>query len=197
MSKTFNSWIQTASGKKFHLLEPATQEVSIQDIAESLSKLCRFSGHTQYFYSVAQHSCFVMSLLPIAAQPYGLLHDAHEAYTGDLTNPVRNLVTAKAGYDVWKDVTHNIEKTVHEAFGLAWPPHPTLAKLVIEADRIALATERRDVMADGPLWEVPLPAADKKVLRPWSWAESHHQFLECFQKVCKTRPEMMRAIKGE
>ena len=197
MSNIIRPWVQTASGGKFHLQDPSPAEVCIRDIAEALAKTCRFNGHTQYFYSVAQHSCFVMELLPLAAQPYGLLHDAHEAYTGDLTTPMRNWLTMKAGYDLWKTLTEDIEKTIHETFGLTWPPHPTLAKLVEEADRVALATERRDVMADGPLWDVALPAPDKSVLRPWTWVEAHHNFIDRFQQACKTRPEMMNAIQNQ
>ncbi len=191
MSKIIRPWVQTASGGRFNLIDPSPAEVCIRDIAEALAKTCRFNGHTQYFYSVAQHSCLVMELITsIEAWPYGLLHDAHEAYTGDLTTPVRNLLIQEAGYDIWDEINKDIERVIHEAFGLKWPPHPTLAKLVKEADMVALATEKRDVLTDGPLWEVRLPQADKSFLRPWTWVEAHHNFIDRFQQVCKVHPQM-------
>lgn len=193
MSEILRPWVQTASGGRFNLYRPSPKEVCIRDIAEALAKTCRFNGHTQYFYSVAQHSCLVTDLITsVDALPYGLLHDAHEAYTGDLTTPVRNLLSMEAGYDIWEKINADINRVIHEAFGLKWPPHPTLAKLVKEADLVALATEKRDVMTDGPLWEVRLPQPDKGFLRPWSWVEAHHNFIKRFYKLGKTRPEMLR-----
>ncbi|MCB9990703.1 MAG: phosphohydrolase [Rhodospirillales bacterium] len=191
MSEILRPWVQTASGGRFDLIDPRASQVCIRDIAEALAKTCRFNGHTQYFYSVAQHSCLVMELLTsVDALPYGLLHDAHEAYMGDLTTPVRNLLAKEAGYDIWSEINQDIERVIHEAFGLKWPPHPTLAKLVKEADLVALATEKRDVMADGPLWEIRLPQPDTSLLRPWSWVEAHHNFIDRFQQVCKVHPSM-------
>jgi hypothetical protein len=52
------NWIQTASGIKFYPLAPHPEDVTIEDIAHALSKMCRFNGHnghTSAFYSVAQH----------------------------------------------------------------------------------------------------------------------------------------------
>lgn len=83
-------WIQTYSGKKFDFLNPTEASFDLQDIAHSLSCLCRFNGHTQRFYSVAEH-CVVMSGLvsPEAAQG-ALMHDAAEAYIGDISTPLKN-----------------------------------------------------------------------------------------------------------
>lgn len=197
MSKIIRPWVQTASGGKFHLHDPSPEEVCLRDIAESLAKACRFNGHTQFFYSVAQHSCLVMDLLTsVEALPYGLLHDAHEAYTGDLITPMRHVLTMQAGYDVWEEITKDIDRAIHEAFGLKWPPHPTLLKLVEEADRQALATEKRDLMGKGPSWGIRLPRPSQSLIRPWTWPEAHHQFIERFHEISKKHPEMTRALKN-
>ena len=45
--------IRTYTGRYFDILNPQAKDVSIIDIA--LSQLCRFTGHTEEFYSVAQH----------------------------------------------------------------------------------------------------------------------------------------------
>jgi hypothetical protein len=195
MKKTNRPWMQTASGGKFHLSKSEPAEVDIKDIAEALAKISRFNGHTQNFYSIAQHSCLVMDVLPLAAKPYGLMQDAHKAFTGEMMRPVRAALAQEAGYDIWARVCLDVQKAVHESVGLTWPPHPTLAKLVEEADRKILATERRDILADGPSWQMSLPAPDKQVIRAWTWVESHHNFLERFRQVCKYRPDIVLALK--
>lgn len=196
MKKTNRPWMQTANGGVVHLSKPEPAEIDIKDIAEALAKISRFNGHTQKFYSVAQHSCLVADILPLAAKPYGLLQDAHKAYAGELITPMRALLIAEAGYDIWARLCDDIQKAVHQSVGLTWPPHPTLAKLVQEADRIILATERRDILADGPSWQMPLPAPDKQVIRPWTWVESHHNFTERFRNALKFRPDMALALKS-
>lgn len=197
MKKTTRPWMQTANGGKFHLINPEPAAVDIKDIAEALAKMSRFGGHTQnFFYSVAQHNCLVMDLLPVSAKPYGLLHDAYAAYTGELIIPVQSMLHNRAGYDIWSEVTAPIQRAVHEALGLQYPPHSALQKMVYDADKILLATERRDVLADGPGWEIPMPAPDKHVIRPWTWVESHHNFMERFRTLTKMRPEMAMALKS-
>lgn len=197
MNKNYRPWMQTANGGKFHLINPDAAEINIKDIAEALAKTSRFGGHTQnYFYSVAQHNCLLMDMLPLSAKPYGLLHDAHIAYTGELITPVQNMLHVRAGYDIWSEVTATIQRTIHEAFGLQWPPHSVLQQMVYEGDKIMLATERRDLLANGPSWEIPLPAPDKLAIRPWSWVEAHSNFMQRFQEIVKLRPEMTLAMNS-
>ncbi len=117
-------------------------------------------------------------------------------YTGELIIPVRRMLDARAGFEIWTELTNGIQSVIHEALGLQWPPHSALQKMVHDADKIMLATERRDILADGPGWEIPMPAPDKQVIRPWTWVESHHNFMERFSTICKMRPEMAAALKS-
>jgi len=84
--------ILTHSGYWFDLEHPETSYISIDDIAHGLSNACRFAGQCFHFYSVAQH-CVNVSYavdderLALAA----LLHDASEAYTGDMSSPLKSL----------------------------------------------------------------------------------------------------------
>jgi hypothetical protein len=78
------SWIQTVSGRQFWPLAPKAEDVDIGDIAHALAMKCRYSGHTQKFYSVAEHSVHIsLALLRDGWNPttalWGLLHDAAEA----------------------------------------------------------------------------------------------------------------------
>ena len=103
--------IDTSLGKPFDLLNPEENEYHIQDIATGLSNTCRFNGQLPCFYSVAQHSvlvameaqriisfdraCFTTAQAFIAVRLIGLLHDAHEAYLGDIPRPHKGLFKIK------------------------------------------------------------------------------------------------------
>ena len=88
------SWIQTLDGGAFYVLQPDVNLINVDTIATCLSKTCRFKGHCRGFYSVAQHSLLVESLVktPELKLP-ALLHDAHEVYSGfgDVASPIKKL----------------------------------------------------------------------------------------------------------
>jgi hypothetical protein len=87
-----HAYITTFTGARFSYRNPGP--FLLRDIAHSLSYTARFRGHTGFFYSVAQHSLMVADLMRYdgyspAAQAAGLLHDAHEAYVGDIPTPLK------------------------------------------------------------------------------------------------------------
>jgi uncharacterized protein len=89
--------IEMHSGTFFDLLVPDSDQVDIKDIAHHMAQTCRFNGATSRFYSVAEHSYRVAAVLERSGQPLhvvfaGLMHDAHEAYTGDLTTPFKKML---------------------------------------------------------------------------------------------------------
>lgn len=85
----------TFSGAEFDPYEPTADVIDIRDIAAALSNINRFIGHTEYPYSVAQHSVLVARMVPapVLTPPTltlaALLHDAHEAYLGDMSAPLK------------------------------------------------------------------------------------------------------------
>ncbi len=82
--------IRTYSGRLVDPFCMGTLDINIIDIAHSLSQLCRFTGHTRRFYSVADHCLLVSSMLPTPKLMLaGLLHDASEAYFGDMSGPIK------------------------------------------------------------------------------------------------------------
>lgn len=84
----------SVSGKQINVCNPDLDNIDIEDIANALSKICRFGGHINEFYSVAQHSVMVQKMLrkcPLDIQRHGLLHDAEEAYLCDLPSPIKYL----------------------------------------------------------------------------------------------------------
>src|SRR4051794_36829357 len=75
-------------------------QILITDIFHSLAMQCRYNGHTAYFYSVAQH-CWLLSLVvPAHLQRVALLHDAAEAYIGDIVAPLKDEMP---GFRVWDE----------------------------------------------------------------------------------------------
>lgn len=134
------TWIITRSGKRFDLLEPTAAMIDPADIAWSLSMQCRFNGHAKAYYSVAQHCLVVAELVPAQYQLEALLHDATEAYVGDLVSPLKQALPEY----------RQIEMHVWHAICFRFDIDPVLPPCVHDADLIALATERRDLMATHP-----------------------------------------------
>jgi len=79
----------TFTGQRFYPFDPRPDEIYIKDIAHHLSLICRFGGATPWFYSVAEHSLWVSKLSAPPDRLWGLLHDAAEAYLGDIIRPVK------------------------------------------------------------------------------------------------------------
>jgi hypothetical protein len=107
--------LTTFTGKKFHPFNPSLEEICIEDIAHSLSQVCRYSGNTPVFYSVAEHCVKVASLLPPCLKLEGLLHDASEAYISDLPKPV------KVHLPEYVEIEKGIEEMVSVKFNLEYP----------------------------------------------------------------------------
>lgn len=85
-------FVETRSGKKVNVQNPASDQFDIKDIAYALSNTCRFNGHCAGFYSVAEHSVAVALRLPHELRLAGLLHDATEAYLGDIPSPIKQFL---------------------------------------------------------------------------------------------------------
>jgi len=168
--------IATISGRVVDLAAPTPDMIDIEDIAHALSLLCRYNGHVEYHYSVAQHSCLVHDW--IAERRFGpetcfvgLMHDATEAYVGDMATPLKAMMGA---YCI---IEARIAKAIAGKVGLRYPKGATVSI----ADRVAYAWERRDVAHVPGIWDVPadivLPA--QKII-PWPAAQAKAEFLERF-----------------
>ena len=82
--------ITTWGGHLFDLSDPKPEMIDIEDIAKALSCICRYTGHCNDFYSVAQHSILMANLSEFDS--FGtplqrLLHDSAEAYIQDIPRP--------------------------------------------------------------------------------------------------------------
>lgn len=163
--------IVTFSGKSFDLLRPEPHMVDIIDIAEALSKLCRFTGHTRTHYSVAQHCVLVSQFVHEPYKLAGLLHDAAEAYVGDMNHPLKHSGYVR-GYD---EIEAGVSRAIFKRFGASYPI-PEVIKVI---DRRMAYTEMKWVMPTCPRPELVLPL----VITPWDAEEARNQFLNRFDAL--------------
>jgi len=160
------TWIETFTGKRVNPIHLDEELIDIVDIAHSLSLQCRFIGHCLVFYSIAEHSILVADLVSkgldwadghspednrtcLAA----LLHDAAEAYVGDIARPIKHDNAFKYAREIEQQILGKI-MLKYNCTGADW-------QLIKKADNIMLATEAKYNMADsGKGWYLPEAALD-------------------------------------
>lgn len=142
-----STWTMTQSGRRFTPADPLPDDVDIEDIAHALAHVCRYGGHVRRFYSVAEHSVLVSRAVGArdpALALAALLHDAAEAYLGDVPRPI------KTGLDMagWHAAERRLEDAIGVRFGVVLRPmHP----LVREIDDRILLDEWAELMPPTPL----------------------------------------------
>ncbi len=176
--------IQTFTGRAYWPLSPWPEDVDIEDIAHALSMVCRFNGHCREFYSVAQHSVLVSQNVPARLALAGLLHDAAEAYLGDIVKPLKGKTRIGAltfsGHE-----TMNLHAISTAIIGPDHDFHEFLSDEVRTADLRALATEKRDLMRATEIeWTClkgidPFPAT----IQPWMPGKAKARFLETYNSL--------------
>lgn len=153
-----DSWTLTFSGKHLTYLNPEVGEICLVDIAKHLSQICRFTGATSQFYSVAQHSIFVAQLVKQELDDAGaektaaywnqvlaaILHDAEETYVQDLASPIKYCMGGR-----YRLIARGIQRKVFENFGIDWGYHNVIVKA---ADDKAVVIERFYLMPEHPDW---------------------------------------------
>ena len=160
--------IETYTGGRFSPFDPRPADVRLADIAAGLAHTCRYGGHCRQFYSVAQHSLYVSREFDDPRlQLVGLLHDAGEAYLGDIPRPV------KAEFDRLEATEAEIREAVWAAFGVD-PPTASEWERVMAADDRLLAYEADRLLADGS-WAPAAPDLGYD-LRPLSAGEVRDRF---------------------
>lgn len=167
-SNRYGDWIQLHSGKPFFPLDPRPEEIDIDDIAWSLAHQCRYNGHTNRFYSVAEHCVHISFAVPLEQALWGLLHDASEAYLSDLPRPLKPFIP---DYKVCED---RLMRCVAELFSLPWP-EPAIVK---ELDTRILHNERAALMTPSALeWNIPGGSVPGIEIHGWQPKEAYTHFI--------------------
>lgn len=140
MTKKHNPYIMMHSTRKFYFEKTGAEmqgQFDWRDIMRGLSNIARFSG--QISYTVLQHSICVSKTLPEELQLEGLLHDAHEAYLGDIVSPLKSLLPD------YQKIENRINSELR-----TWASLPKkLSAEVKRADRIMLQVEAEYYLGKG------------------------------------------------
>lgn len=166
--------MQTNSGLMVDLSRISEEDVRLEDVAHALSQIIRFTGHANRPYTVAQHSMLVADLCPEEHRLWGLLHDAAEAYVGDVSTPLKSMLPD------YREIEERVQRIIAGRFGLCWPiPQP-----VKDADREALMIERADLFDKHLPWPGEFPPSSfrtiKNVLNPES---AKWLFIEMYKEL--------------
>jgi uncharacterized protein len=176
--------VTTWQGREIDLLSPVGWRINIRDIARGLACTNRFNGQTVAGpYSVAQHCCVVVKIIQQKSTDaelalLALLHDAHEAYTGDIARPMQKaLDSRKLPY-----VQNQLDVVLLQALGIEHTIAGKHYAIIHEADHIARATEWRDLMATPVPLGMSQPANFE--IKAWpTWHKAEDEFLKLYEKL--------------
>ena len=177
------SFTISRSGERVQLTRP-NLNYNIDDIAHSLAHQNRYNGHTVVPYSVAQHCC--LGAQYVKHKGFGprsvlraLLHDAAEAYMGDIISPVKSMMPPallEAERRLMMDIF------VWAASGLPLEDEPLTDKMMDEIDQALFLSERRALFPPGTDWgddDVPPPMTFR--IEAWSPMVAKSEFLKIFR----------------
>jgi uncharacterized protein len=127
--------LRLQSGVFFEPFNPDFALIDIRDITCGLSHINRYQGQTLFHYSVAQHSLLVSKQVSKKNKLYALLHDASEAYLGDVIGPFKEMPE----FDFFLKAEKVLQDMIYRRFGL----EPTIPDEVLRVDIDIRANEIR------------------------------------------------------
>ena len=194
------TWMLTATGATVDLRWMRGEDISLLDIAHHLAQINRYTGAASRPYSVAEHSVLVVELLERAGYSNpsvlqaALMHDAHEAYTTDLSTPMKQVLG-----DAWSREEARIQYAVMRRFHLA-TTFGAWRGVIHSADMTALATERAALLPPGgPVWPVmathpPAEWVDFASRAQFTWLDWRQAFLDRFAELQFARDGIREAM---
>lgn len=179
MTERFGDWQTMASGRTVWPLDPRPEEIDIEDIAHHLARINRWGGATRDPYSVAQHSVMLALYFELGDQrpltKWALLHDAAEAYLGDVVRPLKPFIPAYRRFEA------QLERVIWTKFGLIGE----LPEAVKAADTAILGDERDQLFKTNAHARLKRPGETGlgTKLCPWSPSRAEEAFLTAFRIV--------------
>jgi hypothetical protein len=151
-------WMQTFTGRQFYPLDPRPEDIDIIDIAHALSMQCRYNGHVQRFMSVAEHCVLMSRVVAPEHALWALLHDATEAYVGDMIRPL------KLHMPEYRAVEDRVMLAIAAAFDIDpdMPPEVKIAdsRILLDERAALLGTPPGNWNVDGEPFGIEIPAWD-------------------------------------
>lgn len=183
--------MQTFTGRAFRFDAPYDLEIDIKDIARPLSRLPRFNGHTNSLLSVAEHSMAVHWLVKKynpdnhLLQMHALMHDAHEAFFGDIISPLKRYLR-----DCWEVDINEMQATtqtnIMAALGVQLLSNVYDFEAITQAD-LACTKCERDIYMKSPLaWDldhVTYPPDLPRIYSRLSPNEAFGLFMDTFHEL--------------
>ncbi len=154
---SFEPWLLTRNGNAVNFANPNPDAIDLHDIAYHLARQRRFNGATEANCSVALHSVIASYLVPPCYEKEAFLHDAAEAYIGDIPGPLKWMI-----HDAIAPIENNILQVIFDKFGLRKIYRGRAA--VLAADLACLKFERENFLPPSKDWEIlegveyPVPA---------------------------------------
>jgi uncharacterized protein len=177
----FQGKFNTSTGRLIDLKDPTPEMIHIEDIATALSRICRFGGHSSAFYNVAQHSLLVTYKVPHEAKKWALMHDAAEAYLGDVIKPLKVLLEPH-----YRLIEERFEQAIIKAFDI--PVTDEIKEHVKKADQEMLEVEHEALILGKPgrmLSIITDTVFDEDDRWAWNTEFSKDCFISSFQKLFK------------
>lgn len=174
--------LHTFSGLDIDLTNLRIMDISITDIAHGLALCNRFAGQSSKPISVAQHSVWCSFLCDEEYALQALLHDASEAYIGDVTKWFKQT----NGMEAYRILEHKIQNLIFQRFGCSVELHPSVG----HADQIMVRAEA--LKGFDPPFVITHPSipqlTPKEMARlsewcHWDWARAERRFLERFLEL--------------
>jgi hypothetical protein len=176
------AWIKTYSGLRFYAFDPKPEQISLIDIAHSLSKKGRFSDHCPVDYTVGEHSLHCYTLLKQIGcdeqtQLMGLLHDASEAYLQDIAKPFKKFIK---GYEEAEEIVQN---AIYMKY-LGFIPTEDQYRIVKMVDEVMLINEIKQLMPEDSDWNIPeVSPIHVDLSYTMDWIESKIDFLKIAKEL--------------
>ena len=175
-----NYKIETFTGGVLNFSAPPTSTVTIEDVAHGLSNVCRFGGQCIRFYSVAEHSVRVADKMSRGIELIGLLHDASEAFMGDIPRPVKKMLTT---YDA---IEKQVQAEMYQRF-MGFQPDKSCQLLLDIVDNRLLVTEASQLLHNygSEVWEKfrDIEPYDINLKYPWLPLDAEAEFLEMYRRL--------------
>lgn len=165
-----SSRISLISKGFFDFVDIQQSEFTLEDIAHNLSRICRYTGAIEKFYSVGQHSVLVSYAVEKEHALAALMHDSSEAFMNDLNSPLKALIPT------YKRLEIKVEKEIFKRFSLKFPMHPSIKVAdtnILQAENYYLRGMDNKL---GPYF---------KKIQPWSMEKSKREFLKRFEELNK------------
>lgn len=185
VSEPMKKLCTTATGRNINVTNLRLEDIDIQDIAHSLSMRCRWGGFCKEFFSIAEHTVHVVDIVEMwgadrNTQKRACLHDAAEAYLGDMATLLKRLDEMAA----FRELEDRVQSLIFERFGVQ--PTPSSAEAVKRADRVMLAVEGKRLMPASELIDLSAIADDPhphatRGLACYAPSKAKQRFLETFR----------------